>query len=229
MSDNELASKRTLYDLLVKSRKACRACKDLHNPSEIDNGSLDCDEVGAWSLWQGNLDAQVMVVAQDWGDVCWFRRAGGKPTNDSPTNTTLIELLAQAGLEIKLPRETTGKGNLFFTNAVLCMKCGGAQAEVKKEWFQNCGERFLGPLIYIVQPKVVVCLGGKAYSTVLRAYGRKPRKFAEAVGDPNPVELLTGRTWAFAVYHCGARTQNINRKYDDQVKDWRRIGEFLSR
>jgi DNA polymerase len=228
-------TKQSRYDALVKARKICRACKnpantseDLHNPSEIDGGALDCDEIGAWCLWQGNLDAKVMVVGQDWADVSWFRKTEGKPTSTSPTNTTLVKLLAHAGLEIKLARETTGRGTLFFTNAVLCMKSGGAQASVRDQWFKQCGEQFLRPSIDLVQPQVVICMGTKAHSAVLRAYGLKPRKFSEAVGAPDPDVLLAGSRWAFAVYHCGAGTQNRNRKYDDQVTDWKRIGAFLA-
>src|SRR5204863_3306510 len=125
------------------------------------------------SQWQGNLDAALMVVAQDFGDVRWFLEADGYPTSISTTNTTLVRLLSSAGLNIDLANRTNGKGLLFFTNAVLCMKQGGArgsQAPVKSEWLRNCGTRFLRPTIELVQPKVVVCLGAKAYGAVMAAY-----------------------------------------------------------
>jgi hypothetical protein len=37
-----------------------------------------------------------MVVGQDWGDVSWFVREGGKTTSSSVTNRTLISLASSS-------------------------------------------------------------------------------------------------------------------------------------
>jgi len=172
--------KTAAYLDMVKARQACRACIGVLNPSVIEDGIFDHDEIGAWSLWQGNLNAEVMVVAQDWGDVAWFNRVKGIPTSTSTTNRTLVKLLQHAGLHIELYDQTpTGgrtpnskSGPLFFTNAILCMKEGGAYgaaAPIKREWLHNCGH-FLRRTIDIVQPKAVVCLGAKAYGGIMAAY-----------------------------------------------------------
>lgn len=221
-------TRRARYEALVTARKACRACSDIANPSVIEGGIFDCNEIGAWSLWQGNLNAEVMVVGQDWGDVDWFLRVNGRPTSTSKTNTTLVELLAAAGLNINLANKTNGGGVLFFTNAVLCMKRGGAQAPVKPEWLRNCGTRFLRPMIDIVRPSVVVSLGAKAYRTVMTSHDMTPRKFSSAVESGEPDELPGGIS-VFAVYHCGAYVLNTNRKLAAQIEDWKRIGKFLMR
>ena len=63
---------------------------------------------------------------------------------------------------------------------------------------------------------------------ILGAYDLRVGIFSEAVKQEHPVTLRTGVS-AFAVYHCGARTQNINRPLEVQVMDWRRIGKFLCR
>lgn len=65
------------YAQLVSLRKACRACTDLTNPSELDGGALDSDYIGPWSRWQGNLSANLMIVGQDWGDTRYFRQVRG--------------------------------------------------------------------------------------------------------------------------------------------------------
>jgi len=77
MSVLDIAGKKAKYDALIEARKSCRACVDLVNPSVCQDGAFDCNAIGAWSKWQGNLDAPVMVIGQDWGDVAWFpeRRA----------------------------------------------------------------------------------------------------------------------------------------------------------
>jgi uracil-DNA glycosylase len=169
-----------------------------------------------------------MVVGQDWGDVAWFKRAAGQNTGTSPTDRALIQLLGSIGLEIPLPRESRGRGSLFFTNAILCLKGGGAQGAVQREWFQNCGARFLRPLIDLVRSRVVVCLGEKAYHAVLAAYNLKSGAFRGAVEAREPARLNEG-TVAFAVYHCGARIQNTHRPLEVQLRDWKRIEAYLAR
>jgi DNA polymerase len=220
--------KRARYNALVEARKACRACAGLTNPSVCHGGTFDRDEVGAWSRWQGNLDANLMVIGQDWGDVAWFVREAGCSTSTSQTNRTLVKLLGDAGFEVKLPCESSGRGALFFTNAVLCLKEGGAQARVRDECFRNCGTRFLRPLIDLIRPRVVACLGERAYRAVLTSCGLRPGKFREAVESESPVDLPGGVS-VFAVYHCGARILNTHRRFSAQRDDWRRIGKFLAR
>jgi len=220
--------KTARYSALVEARKLCRACIGLTNPSVCHGGVFDCDEIGAWSRWQGNLDAELMVIGQDWGDVASFVREKGGSTNTSKTNTTLVELLASIGFQIRLPRENSGRSAVFLTNAVLCLKDGGAQARVREEWLSNCGTRFLRPLIDLVQPKMVVCLGKRAYHAAVNAYGISPGTFSRAVESEAPVPLTEG-IYAFAVYHCGARILNTHRKLAAQLDDWQRIAKFLAR
>jgi uracil-DNA glycosylase family 4 len=228
MSFLSTAEKKAEYDALVQARRLCRACVELVNPSVCQGGAFDSDAIGAWSNWQGNLDALVMVIGQDWGDVAWFLREKGRSTDTSRTNSTLLKLLASIGFEIKLPSETTDGGVLFFTNAILCLKKDGAQAAVRANWFRNCGTRFLRPVIELVQPKVVICLGQRAHRAVLSAFDLKVGNFNDAVLSKEPT-LLPINSRVFAVYHCGAGTLNRNRNFEHQLQDWHRIGEFLSR
>jgi DNA polymerase len=74
-----------------------------------------------------------MLVGQDWGDVEWFVREKGRSTDTSTTNRTLLRLLDVIGFKLNLPSETPSEGVLFFTNAVLCLKSGGAQASVRSD------------------------------------------------------------------------------------------------
>lgn len=222
-SDNQ---KLVAYQVLVEARKGCCACTGVVNPSVCGGGRFDCDEIGAWSTWQGNLDAPIMVVGQDWGDEAWFVREAGYTTSTSVTNKTLIKLLDSIGFEIPLARDSTDRGALFFTNAILCLKQGGAQGRVQPQWFENCGSRFLRPLIELVRPRVVVGLGERAYAAIVSAYGIKPGNFRADVEAAVPVQLSAGIV-AFAVYHCGARIQNTHRTLATQLRDWARIGSFL--
>jgi hypothetical protein len=62
---------------------------------------------------------------------------------------------------------------------------------------------------------------------VLGAFDLKAGNFNDAVLSTEPT-VLPINSRVFAVYHCGAGTLNRNRNFEHQLKDWHRIGEFLS-
>jgi DNA polymerase len=77
------------YAALVHARKSCRACNALTNAAECGDGVHDSDHIGPWSIWQGNLNADLMIVGRDWGDTRYFldnrgREKPGNPTNEIP-------------------------------------------------------------------------------------------------------------------------------------------------
>jgi uracil-DNA glycosylase len=215
-------------DALVRKRKACRECVGLTNPSCVTDGALDSAELGPWTLWQGRLDAEVVVVGQDWGDVASFTKNAGFEEPGNPTNRRLVELLALAGVGVEPPTKLGRAGTAFLTNAILCLKRGGLQAAVRVEWFNACGARFLRPSIEIVRPLVVVALGTHATTAVCDAFAvSRPRSFRAAVDSPDGI-ALPGGTVLFPRYHCGARSTNMNRSRAEQDEDWRRLGTWLA-
>ncbi|MBK7189535.1 MAG: hypothetical protein IPH86_12830 [bacterium] len=115
------------YRDLVTARKACRLCHGLRNPAEVDDGCLDSDHVGPWSRWQGNLEAPLLVVGQDWGDERYLRKYGGVEGPGNRTNRTLVKLFGTIGIDIGEPGDLRGEDVVFFTNAILCLKEGGLQ------------------------------------------------------------------------------------------------------
>src|SRR6476620_11489577 len=149
------------YHELVADRKKCVLCAGLKmaNPSNIECGKYDSDQIGPWTQWHGNLSAELMIVGQDWGGVDYFVDQEGIEDDDNITNINLQMLLASIGYEIALPLERPKPAALFFTNAVLCLKPGRLTGSVRSGCFRNCGVEFLKPQIDLVQPKVVVTLG----------------------------------------------------------------------
>lgn len=215
------------YAQLVTARKACHLCSGLTNPADVGGGRFDSGHIGAWSLWQGNLDASLMVVGQDWGDTTYFVRHGGHEGPRNPTNLALIELVGTAGISIGNPGSVVGRDIAFFTNAILCLKGSdsGLQGKVQPSWFDNCSQ-FLRRQIEIVRPAVVVGLGERAYRTILRSFEMTCGPFRSEVEAPSGRVLPTGSR-AFAVYHCGARIQNTHRPMAAQREDWKRLRPLL--
>jgi DNA polymerase len=218
------------YRQLVNRRKKCRACTGLTNVSLLEEGAFDSEQIGPWSFWQGNLGASLMVVGQDWGDTNYCRDNAGRETSNNPTNETLRTLLSSIGIQIEPPsRSDNGRGILFFTNAILCLKTGGMQSKVEDEWFANCCQRFPKPTVDIVQPKVLVALGERASRAIASEYGlHLPPPPFKAVVETEAGFPLAGRTKLYPVYHCGRRILNTHRPFDKQLEDWARIGRAIN-
>ena len=221
----EMIDVRKEYQQLVARRRACRACAGLENPAVVAGGAFDHQEIGPWSAWQGRLDAQVMVVGQDYSDVAYFERRSGVEDSSNPTNLNLVALFASIGIVICAPGTRQGRGEVFFTNAILCLKRGGMQSKVRPEWFVECGKRFLRAQIELIRPKVVVGLGERAHNAVRSAFGLPPEPIRRAVTSPGD-RLPTG-AFAIGVYHCGARVVNIARNLELQRTDWQRVAAVL--
>jgi uracil-DNA glycosylase len=210
---------------LVAERKACRACAPaLTNPSIVAGGSLDSDRIGPYARWQGNQQAELMVVAQDFADVQTFQRVKGWPGQRVRANLRLVELVAAAGIRIEPPRIGRSDDRLFFTNAVLCLKQGGMSAPVPAECSRTCGRRFLRPTIELVSPRAVAALGVHAVKAVLAAFDiEAPRDSLLELIDAGQTFQLSDRTRLFPLAHPSNRTRSMTL----QKRDWQQLGEWL--
>lgn len=220
--------RKTAYDALVAERKACRSCVGLTNPAAIAGGRYDSLEIGPWTLWQGCLDAKLMVIGQDWGDVDCLEADEGRDSPNNPTNAQLRHLFSVAGIDITPAGTRDTKSSHFFTNAVLCLKeeGKGLSAPVFAAWFRECGPRFLRPQIEIIRPRIVVTLGAWAYYSVAYAFGFRAERLRDAV-ELDPPRTLLSNVALMPVYHCSPRVLASWRKRDQQEADWHRIGKAL--
>src|ERR1700676_2135844 len=121
------SSKRHRYADLVLARKQCHRCDGLHNPSDTKLARFDSDQIGPWSRLHGDLDATLMVVGQDWGDVKYYVDNRGLDNLGNRTMRNLEKLLRKIDPTISLGEygNTPASVRIFLTNAVLCMKSGG--------------------------------------------------------------------------------------------------------
>jgi uracil-DNA glycosylase family 4 len=222
-----IVSKQERYSKLVEKRKDCRLCGPLGltNPSECEGGVYDnTGHIGPWTQWQGNLDARVMVIAQDWGGKVYYVNHRGLEEDDNTTNRRIRELLASVNIQIKLPPEQQDEGPLFFTNAVLCLKPGLLTGPVKSSWFSNCATNFLRPQVELVNPKVVVTLGYMAYRSLMRAYAL-PHKALMREAVQESVRLPRGNVLV-PMYHPG-NNGTRSRSFENQKTDWQHVRKAL--
>ncbi len=220
------------YQALVEARKQCRlcACAGLLNPATAELAQLDSNEIGPWTRWLGDRNAELMIVGEDWGDVNHYRKHNGFDDDraNSPANRRLKRLLNSIGRNIPSGERRSEPSGVFLTNALLCLKRGGLQRNVDPRCFVNC-QGFLRRQIEIISPKVVVTLGERAYDSVVSSFELEPKlKFGAAVKAPDGLELKNGCR-LLPVYHCGNRSTNMNRSEVEQVRDWRRVRRALRR
>ncbi len=221
-----MKTKQQQYNALVEKRKACRLCVGLSNPAEPTLRRFDSDQIGPWTRLHGDLDAQLLIVGQDWGGVKYYNDNKGLDKLDNPTMCNLEKLLNHIGIHVSVTTYANDGRGVFLTNAVLCLKDGGLQAKIEPKWVTNCGSNFLRQQVEIVQPKVVVGLGAFAFHAVLRAFGHPIVELRDAIADTQGCEILDG-VRLFAAYHCGKGTINRNRDLKQQSTDWERIQRFL--
>lgn len=230
-------SKADRYAQLVARRKCFDLAETgLRNPSTVDGGVYDSDHIGPWTLWAHDFNADLMVVGQDWGDVAYFRDNRGFDKPGNPTNRELAQLLESIGRPIPAPpsadeeeRSSRATCGVWLTNALLFLKSGGMSALVKQRWFRGTFGSFLREQIDIVQPRAIVALGSEAYDAIGASFERpkRPALFRSVVESAEGVALPNSTATVFGVYHCGAKSQNMLRKLDQQREDWGRIGRFL--
>jgi DNA polymerase len=222
-----VSTKGENYAALVENRKSCRRCGGLENPSRVEGGVFDTCHIGPWTDWQGNIDAPLMVVGQDWGDLRYFVTNQGRESANNPTNRNLIRLLRSIGINIPVPSNQSGhKAEIFLTNAILCLKKGGLQGPVKPEWFKNCVKSFLRPLIELVNPRAVVSLGQQSYEAIRELYDLQRFAFRKAVETESGFLLPNGSRY-FPMYHCGMRIVNTHRSLEQQIIDWQKVSALI--
>ena len=216
------------YQKLIEKRQKYHFPFGLKNYGDT---GFEINHVDAWELWHSDLNAEIMLVGQDFADFNAFKSDWGRvePTLNVfkyKTNENLIKLFKLGlNLEIGHPLKPNKNQKLFFTNAVIGLKeYGGMQGKVSKDWVKKSSEEFLKPLIEVVQPKFIICLGKVALNSVNLAFQNQ----IEPRIDLNlPLEnlvkkcfLISNKIKVFPAYHCGARVVNMNRGIDLQIEDW---------
>lgn len=224
-------NRQAAYAEMVARRKAHAFPPLLVNPAEIEGGRFDSEHLGPWSRWQGDLDAEVVVVGQDWGDQAYFLRNKGMDDDQEQTCTNLRAMALAAGWDLGTPHAPKPQ-RLFFTNAVLGIRVEDGKSGTPPAAWVDDSLPFLVDLLKIIQPLAVVSLGSSAYRACrLALYGRG-RDAALPLAAPlssihaqNPISRPGKPAW-FAFYHPGPLGL-VNRSRELQMADWRGLGEWL--
>lgn len=186
--------------------------------NDFHDGIFECGHVSPFTKSGFNINAEIMIVAQDWSSSDTLSRY--PPDRDSamlgyspnlPTNKNLDSLLER---HFGLKRDSC-----YLTNLFPFIKSGNMSTGIHMKVLVDCAKRFTIKEISIVSPALVLCLGLRTFLALSRAAGRKGSlKMAEAVKSPFDFE----NSMVHCVAHTGALGMN-NRGRDQVDEDWQTI------
>jgi len=184
---------------------------------DYHGGVYECDFVSPYTRSAGNVDAELMILLQDWscdevlGDQILPERLSLGHDPSRATNKRLKGLLQRHfGLELK---------DVYATNVFPLIKLGAISASIPMRDLVRAAREFALPQIEIVGPRLAVCLGKAAFDAVALASSRsRTGSLAEAIESPFEI----GRTQVWCQAHTGPLGTNArNRNGADQVtSDW---------
>lgn len=213
----------------MTERKRCILCAELSMTNQSFDPANDSNSIGKWSDWQGNLNARIMLIGQDWGTVEYWHKNKGRDSETNPSNITLKRLFSELDFNLGSIANPSHKEPLFFTNSVLCLKQGRMSDSISSRCYQNCGTKFLKPLIDLVNPEIIIALGRAPFASVMNLY--KPEGFPKVprqkdIVRAEPILIGEHNIKLFPVYHCGPLGR-ANRKFNEQVLDWMNIKKWI--
>jgi restriction system protein len=182
--------------------------------------AYECDFVSPYTKTAGNLDAEVMVMLQDWSSDESLKESFDEETaklgytQSLPTNRNLVELLNTTfGIALR---------DTYATNLFPFVKPGKMSERIPQAKLIDAAQEFALPQIRIVNPKLVICLGLATFNALRQACELSACRPLSVAID-NPFSIGTTRVWCQA--HTGVLGQNNrNRGGIKRVpQDWLRM------
>jgi uracil-DNA glycosylase len=170
------------YRDLIEKRKSCPKCQNCGLCKDLtqkdSKGMLfqleiafpipfSIDSLGLWDPLNNSnpLTASILIIGQDFSHARYFDDVKSlseviQKESNNATNKNLIRYLGSIdGFDRK---------EIYFANAVLCIKSGSMNAPIKRKWLTNCSDNFLKPLIieHLNNLKIIITLGKVALDAI---------------------------------------------------------------
>jgi restriction system protein len=207
---------------LVEQRRSERLSPHF-NLHDFHGGFYDCPHVSPWSISACNVDAELMLIGQDWvssnileREPDELRRKLGQDPSSS-TNRNLGEFLQRMGTEFS---------RTYATNLFPFIKQGGKSAHIRFTDLVRCAEAYALPQIKIVSPRMVICLGRATFNAVRHAAGYRRLQWSEA-GSPG-AHTCIGSAEVYGLPHPGRQGTNNAGGKDVVGPSWERLGKRLA-
>ena len=187
------------FNRLAKQAAECRVCPNL------------ADQSAVLSSGNGSLTAQVVFVAEAPGRFGAGRT--GIPFSGDQSGKNFEILLSHAGWT---------RDEVFITNAALCnpLQNGNNRRPTSVE-IRNCSH-YLKSVLKIIQPQIVVTLGGVGLQAINFLLGTK-HQLGKTVARP----IVTPKFILIPLYHPSPRVTHWRRTLPRQKRDFKKIVTIL--
>ncbi len=194
-----MANEKERFARLSREAAACRLCPRM------------ADQPAVLGPKNGPLDADTLFVAEAPGRFGAGRT--GIPFSGDRSGENFESLLSH----IRLGRE-----DVFITNAALCNPLqDGKNSRPTAREIGNCSY-YLRSVLDIIQPRVVVTLGGVGLDAINRLLNAKYHLSKNAARP-----LITPEFKLLPLYHPSPRVTNWKRPLDRQRRDFKKILNLL--
>lgn len=217
------------FKSLVTDLGKCDKCLYLNDKSLINFYSSDMalSIPSIWTDWLNHLDADVMIIGQDWGpykdmELLYKRYVNGEKWIDlineekSLTKKNLFKLL-------KMTNKEMDESKIFITNAIMCARSGtnyrGDNINLK---YSTCAcSNYLKRQIDIVDPKVIVTLGYYPLLALSNIFGFTVESNLTKTIEKNPV-IKVDNYIIVPAFHPAAQIS-----LESQIKQYKRIWDNI--
>lgn len=203
--------------LLELARK--RQCDDLSGYNgtyrHLRDFDCECDHVVPWTISAQNVDAELMLVAQDWSSEDFLLNLGEDDRRRQKELGQVPGLDTNKNLAKKiLPRLGIDFAETYATDVFAFIKRGAMIARIPFRDLVRSACCYTLPQIAIVQPQMVLCLGSASFNAVRRAIleqnaiapaaaGRKWMRLSESWQTATPYHTEYLGIPIFAIAHPG--------------------------
>lgn len=215
-----MGKEKAMADLVTQRRNDLHSDPKYVSLSNFDGGFYDCEFVVPWTISAKNLDADLMIVAQDWASQEFLNRRNSQQQREKRKLTGQDEDLAtNRNLKSRLEEHFGFSfSQTFATDVFVYVKPGEMNGYIPMRYLEDCAKRYTIPQIEIVEPRMVVCLGASTFEAVRCALGLPKISFSEACA-PTAHTTYKGSE-IYAVAHTGGQgTANAGSK-DNVNKIW---------
>jgi restriction system protein len=186
---------------------------------DFHDGAYDEDDyVVPWAKSAFNLDAEIMLVAQDWasedflsGDLDLEQQRLGHAAH-LPSNRNLFQLL---GRQLDLTFADT-----YATDTFVFVKPGSMTTRIVGRDLALSATNYTLPQIRIIRPKIVVCVGSAAYNALRRTLGLGYATIRDAFDQP---PFVYEDTTVVGVTHTGGSSTAFAGGFDVLQAQWARV------
>src|SRR5438067_2373110 len=197
-------SKRAELLALARLRQATR-WSGFKCIGDYEGGAYECDFVSPYTKTAGNINAEIMVMLQDWSSDGSLSKGFDEDSatlgysRHVVTNQNLIRRLDET-FGLTLP-------DIYATNLFPFIKLGLMNASIPRRDLIRAAHDFAIPQIRIVNPQLVICLGVNTFNALRRVCGASQwLSRASAIEAPFALPGTDTRIWCQA--HTGLQGQN---------------------